>query len=334
MLELYEKNKSAGRSNSDRPDLVRSLIPTQAEKLEENDILEELSENHVLIFDLPQSSKEEKFIAAELKILTEVKINSIFEAGVKRTLKISIYDEISKQYVSLNRLEVHHFNNTWISFNLTKEVSDILQARSSKRFLKLAVTISSYYHQSTNNLKLSLLPVIENFDHDYPVLLLTYSIEDEINKKLIVSDEKRENGRKRKKRNVEEDYEEETNRLWTDDSLKKNIAKKYKRNNCKRKPLYINFKEIEYDLWIVQPPGYDAYQCQGRCFYPVAEHLSPTKHAIMQALIHSYNPLKASRSCCVPTVLDSISILYIDDRGVLTYRYAYKDMVVLECGCR
>ncbi|KAJ8979265.1 hypothetical protein NQ317_012735 [Molorchus minor] len=81
-------------------------------------------------------------------------------------------------------------------------------------------------------------------------------------------------------------------------------------------------------------PAMRAYQCQGRCFYPVAEHLNPTKHAIVQALLHSVSPAKVSRSCCVPTMLDSISILYVDDNGVLTYRYAYKDMVVVECGCR
>lgn len=77
-----------------------------------------------------------------------------------------------------------------------------------------------------------------------------------------------------------------------------------------------------------------AYQCHGRCFYPVAEHLSPTKHAIIQALLHSVDPTKAPRLCCVPTKLSSISVLYVDDKGVLTYRFAYKDMVVVECGCR
>lgn len=77
-----------------------------------------------------------------------------------------------------------------------------------------------------------------------------------------------------------------------------------------------------------------AFQCTGKCFYPVAEHLSPTKHAIVQALLHSVAPSRASRSCCVPTMLNSISLLYIDEGGVLTYRYGYDDMVVLECGCR
>lgn len=44
--------------------------------------------------------------------------------------------------------------------------------------------------------------------------------------------------------------------------------------------------------------------------------------------------MKAVRSCCVPTRLDSISVLYLDTHGVLTYRFSYKDMVVAECGCR
>nr|CAD7448152.1 unnamed protein product [Timema bartmani] len=77
-----------------------------------------------------------------------------------------------------------------------------------------------------------------------------------------------------------------------------------------------------------------AFQCVGKCFFPVSEHLSPTKHAIVQTLLHSVTPSKTARACCVPTRLEPISVLYMDHRGVLTYRFSYHDMVVAECGCR
>ena len=79
---------------------------------------------------------------------------------------------------------------------------------------------------------------------------------------------------------------------------------------------------------------FQAFQCTGKCFFPVSEHLSPTKHAIVQTLLHSIAPGKAPRACCVPTKLEPISVLYVDQRGVLTYRFSYQDMVVTECGCR
>ncbi|KAF4513820.1 UNVERIFIED_CONTAM: hypothetical protein B566_EDAN015883 [Ephemera danica] len=77
-----------------------------------------------------------------------------------------------------------------------------------------------------------------------------------------------------------------------------------------------------------------AYQCTGKCFYPVSEHLSPTKHAIVQTLLHMVAPKKTPRACCVPTKLQPISVLYVDQHGVLTYRFSFEDMVVAECGCR
>ncbi|EFA09252.1 bone morphogenetic protein 10 [Tribolium castaneum] len=320
MLELYEQNK-VKRDNLTRPDVVRSLTPKHAGPIDDNEVLEE-SENHLLIFDLPNVDEEEQFVSAELKILTLVEVKS----GVERQLVVSIYDDVTKKFHHLEQIHVYHMNDTWISFNVTQPVVKILQKTQGQKYLKVVISVRaflSYYKAPKSDFKLSLMPVEDDFDHDYPILLLSYTS----NNKNIT---------RRKKRSLEDDYEEETNKLWDDDTTKKIQAKKMKKvkNSCRRKPLYINFSEINFDLWILQPPGYEAYQCQGKCFYPVAEHLNPTKHAIVQALLHSVSPSKVSRSCCVPTNLDSISILYVDNNGVLTYRYAYKDMVVLECGCR
>ena len=77
-----------------------------------------------------------------------------------------------------------------------------------------------------------------------------------------------------------------------------------------------------------------AYECTGRCYFPLSDHLTPTKHAIIQSLLHMTYPKRISKVCCIPTKLDPISILYIDDKGVVTYKYKYDGMVVRECGCR
>ncbi|KAJ8941578.1 hypothetical protein NQ314_010352 [Rhamnusium bicolor] len=273
--------------------------------LHDNEVLEELSDNLLLIFDLPTSNADEKFIGAELKILTLLDININNEIGVKRILKISVYDDTTKKLLHFQEAQIHHRNNTWVTFDVTAPVNEVLQTDAKTKYLKIVLTISAYLPNISNNLKLSLMPVEEDYEHDYPVLLLSYSSTKDIeNKSKRDLSNSLEIGENRKKRSLEDDYEEETNRLWDDEfSNKKTQIKK-------------------------------AYQCQGRCFYPVADHLNPTKHAIVQALLHSVAPSRVSRSCCVPTILDSISILYVDNKGVLTYRYAYKDMVVVECGCR
>ncbi|XP_037537139.1 bone morphogenetic protein 10 [Nematolebias whitei] len=112
------------------------------------------------------------------------------------------------------------------------------------------------------------------------------------------------------------------------------IRRNVKGNHCKKQSLYVEFKDIGWDSWIVAPTGYDAFECAGICSYPLTKHVTPTKHAIVQTLVNINSPQKAARACCVPTKLDPISLLYLDDAGVVTYKYKYEGMVVAECGCR
>ncbi|KAM8866670.1 bone morphogenetic protein 10 [Synchiropus picturatus] len=112
------------------------------------------------------------------------------------------------------------------------------------------------------------------------------------------------------------------------------IRRNAKGNHCKKQSLYVEFKDIGWDSWILAPTGYDAFECSGICTYPLTKHVTPTKHAIVQTLVSLNSPQKAARACCVPTKLDPISLLYLDDTGVVTYKYKFEGMVVAECGCR
>lgn len=112
------------------------------------------------------------------------------------------------------------------------------------------------------------------------------------------------------------------------------IRRNAKGNHCKKKSLYVEFKDIGWDSWILAPTGYDAFECSGVCSFPLTKHVTPTKHAIVQTLVNINSPQKAAPACCVPTKLDPISLLYLDDTGVVTYKYKFEGMVVAECGCR
>lgn len=112
------------------------------------------------------------------------------------------------------------------------------------------------------------------------------------------------------------------------------IRRNAKGNQCKKTSLYVDFKDIGWDSWILEPQGYEAYKCTGVCTYPMTNDVTPTKHAIVQMLASLKSPKTVSRACCVPTKLDPISLLYLDDSGVVTYQYKYEGMVVAECGCR
>ncbi|XP_074841787.1 growth/differentiation factor 6 [Carettochelys insculpta] len=105
------------------------------------------------------------------------------------------------------------------------------------------------------------------------------------------------------------------------------------RLRCSRKPLHVNFKELGWDDWIIAPLEYEAHHCEGVCDFPLRSHLEPTNHAIIQTLMNSMDPGSTPPSCCVPTKLTPISILYIDAGNNVVYKQ-YEDMVVESCGCR
>ncbi|XP_063819593.1 growth/differentiation factor 5 [Pseudophryne corroboree] len=102
---------------------------------------------------------------------------------------------------------------------------------------------------------------------------------------------------------------------------------------CSKKPLHVNFKDMGWDDWIIAPLEYEAYHCEGLCEFPLRSHLEPTNHAVIQTLMNSMDPETTPPTCCVPTRLSPISILYIDSANNVVYKQ-YEDMVVESCGCR
>ncbi|KAL7862219.1 hypothetical protein SRHO_G00136600 [Serrasalmus rhombeus] len=104
-------------------------------------------------------------------------------------------------------------------------------------------------------------------------------------------------------------------------------------NVCKPRRLYIDFRDVGWQDWIIAPQGYVANYCHGECPFPLSESLNGTNHAILQTLVHSFDPKGTPQPCCVPVKLSPISMLYYDNNDNVVLRH-YEDMVVDECGCR
>ncbi|XP_013396300.1 bone morphogenetic protein 4 [Lingula anatina] len=109
--------------------------------------------------------------------------------------------------------------------------------------------------------------------------------------------------------------------------------KRKSKEQCRRHALYVDFKDVGWDDWIVAPPGYQAFYCHGDCPFPLADHLNSTNHAIVQTLVNSVNPSAVPKACCIPTELSPISMLYLDEYDKVVLKN-YQDMVVEGCGCR
>lgn len=115
-------------------------------------------------------------------------------------------------------------------------------------------------------------------------------------------------------------------------ALRKQRRKNQHKASCKRHNLYVDFSDVQWNEWIVAPPGYHAYYCHGECPFPLPDHLNATNHAIVQTLVNSVNS-NIPRACCVPTELSPISLLYLDEYEKVILKN-YQDMVVVGCGCR
>ena len=109
----------------------------------------------------------------------------------------------------------------------------------------------------------------------------------------------------------------------------------------------VNFTEIGWNNWIIAPQAFDAARCLGQCLFPIAKHLRPTNHAIIQAILYNIQSNKLSRTpssaqskwpliqqpSCVPDTLQSISLLYFDETNNAVLR-TYDDMTAISCACR
>lgn len=102
--------------------------------------------------------------------------------------------------------------------------------------------------------------------------------------------------------------------------------------SCQIQTMYVSFKELKWQDWIVAPDGYNAFYCAGECNFPLNAHMNATNHAIVQTLVHLMNPGRVPKPSCAPTRLSAISVLYyLDDSNVNLKKY--KNMVVKSCGC-
>ena len=107
---------------------------------------------------------------------------------------------------------------------------------------------------------------------------------------------------------------------------------RHRRMGCQKRTLYVSFRDLGWQDWIIAPDGYSAYYCKGECSFPLNTHMNATNHAIVQTLVHLMTPFNVPKPCCAPTKLSGISVLYFDESSNVILK-KYKNMVVKACGC-
>ena len=98
---------------------------------------------------------------------------------------------------------------------------------------------------------------------------------------------------------------------------------------CCRYPLWVSFREIGWNRWILAPDGYRAYYCDGAC---PPRHRVATHYAGIRALVNGIRPDAAPPPCCAATRMAPLTIAHYnrDGRAVVS---VFDDMIVDECMC-
>ncbi|KAK1154104.1 bone morphogenetic protein 10-like [Acipenser oxyrinchus oxyrinchus] len=348
MLELYNKFAN-DRTSMPSANIVRSFQneDTSSYRMDISGI-----RKHSLLFNM-SIPHHEKITMAELRLYTLVERDRRMYEGVDR--KVTIYEAHEHieaderrggndghgRLAELASRQVYETDSGWEAFDLTAAIRRWRKADYTTH--RLEVHIESLGEDSEGygegNLDIDVNPEAKHVP-----LLIVFS-DDQGNEKKEEKKELNEMIEHEQLLEFEmgmmnglEDSPNEESLLQMRSNLiydtTSRIRRNAKGNTCKKTPFFVEFNEIGWHSWIIAPTGYEAFKCSGVCNYPLIEHVTPTKHAIVQTLVHMKNPQKASRACCVPTKLDPISILYLDDAGVVTFKYKYEGMVVAECGCR
>lgn len=337
MLELYNKF-ATDRTSMPSANIIRSF---KNEGLFSQPVSFNGLRKYPLLFNVSIPHHEE-VIMAELRLYTLVQRDRMMYDGVDR--KITIFEvlesvegnEDERSMLVLVSTEIYGVNSEWEAFDVTDATRRWQKSGPSTHQLEIHIESRQNQPEDTGRGQLEIDISAQN-KHDPLLVVFSDDQSNDREKKdeldqMISHEQDLDLDADGFSRGPDEEALLQMRSNMIDDSTAR-IRRNAKGNYCKKSSLYIDFKEIGWDSWIIAPPGYEAYECRGVCNYPLAEHLTPTKHAIIQALVHLKNSQKASKACCVPTKLDPISILYLD-KGVVTYKFKYEGMAVSECGCR
>ncbi|XP_028649171.1 bone morphogenetic protein 10 [Erpetoichthys calabaricus] len=360
MLELYNKFAN-DRTSMPSANIVRSF---KNEDMSLHRMDADRIRKHSLLFNL-SIPHHEKITMAELRLYTLVERDRRMYEGVDR--KVTIYEVMDNgsevdmvaeergeekggghpQLTELASRQVYSTDSGWEAFDLTNAVHRWRKSDYTTHRLEVHIESVDMLEEEfrRGNLDIDINP-----DAKHDPLLIVFSDDQSKDKRgekkatddMVEQDKLLEFGDITFDLN---DLDNGQNEGPNDSSLlhmgsnliydsSSRIRRNAKGNFCKKIPLYVDFKDIGWDSWIIAPPGYEAYECKGICSYPFAGHIPHTNHATVQTLLHISNPLRVARACCVPTKLNPMSILYLDNGGIVTYKYKYDDMIVAECGCR
>ncbi|XP_058792921.1 protein 60A [Phymastichus coffea] len=276
-----------------------------------------------LWFDVSEVPPNEHIINAELRLYRSMdgakssKLRGSFTLTAYRVLRLED-GERELQYV--DAVNASSGREGWLAINVTEALQRWVQDPAGNRGLYLSVHPADRHVHETKPEDIGLVGFKGSLERQ-PFLVGFFKSSGLRERKVR---QKREAKRKKKVDVTSLDYR---GNPYSDPQ-----QLQYSTKTCKIQTLYVSFRDLRWQDWIIAPDGYDAYYCSGECNFPLNAHMNATNHAIVQTLVHLVNPGKVPKPCCAPTKLSPISVLYfMDESNVILKKY--KNMVVKSCGC-
>uniref|UniRef100_A0A8C5PVS1 Bone morphotic protein 5 n=1 Tax=Leptobrachium leishanense TaxID=445787 RepID=A0A8C5PVS1_9ANUR len=273
-------------------------------------------------FDLTQIPRGEAVTAAEFRIYKDKSNNRLGND----TLKISIY-QIIKEYSNrdadlflLDSQRIQAQDVGWLVFDITVTSNHWVINPQNNLGLQLCVETSD---GRSINVKSAGLIGRHGPQSKQPFLVAFFKASEVLLRSVRAASTKR----KKQERN-KSTTQHDTSKMPSIGDYNTSEQKQA----CKKHELYVSFRDLGWQDWIIAPEGYAAFYCDGECSFPLNAHMNATNHAIVQTLVHLMFPEHVPKPCCAPTKLNPISVLYFDDSSNVILK-KYRNMVVRSCGC-
>ena len=272
-----------------------------------------------LYFDISRIASEvkveQKAILAEVRVYKE--ISPLFPtSGDHFTVTLYKVVPIGDELLGLEivaKKAVHPYFFGWVAFDVTEVVTEW----QKNSFLNFGLQLVVRDFNETVEYSLSAVGISGNHADDFkqPFLAAFYPSFDESRSRELMH---------RRRRSVNPSYQ--TTMMNSDPYHRA-------KSRCQRKTFLVSFAELGWEDWILAPESYHAYHCTGLCQFPLDAALNATNHAILQTIMHVFDPDEVEPACCAPKKLSPIQVLYFDDDSNVILK-RYREMVVEYCGCQ
>ncbi|KAJ0068533.1 hypothetical protein NL108_008919 [Boleophthalmus pectinirostris] len=302
----------------DEADTVMSFVNT----VEHNDRHYQQQLQREFKFDLSRIPEGEAITAAEFRVYKDF----IHEQHENETFIVSIYQVLPKltnsqrELLLLEQREIWANEDGWMVFDLTASSNLWLLNPEHNLGLHLVLEDSHGHRRSPGRAGL----VTGGGSQDKQPFMVAFFKANEVRLRNVRSAHRGRHSHRNKAQRTVQDA------LKAVEAATETLG--FSKNGCQKHELYVSFRDLGWQDWIIAPEGYAAYYCDGECAFPLNSYMNATNHAIVQTLVHFINPGTVPKPCCAPTQLHGISVLYFDDSSNVILK-KYRNMVVRACGC-